>query len=155
MYQSRTEGLLPNTAQRKMAQTWKEFEDSCESLIEKAFPNRKFRIESQRRVYFSDGSLKIMDYHVAQRRPGGNHYVIDCKHYPKASLSRREVDATLEYKRRSRASKAIILISRESNIGGEFLRYAKEKGVLVKKVRQFDSKLLNTISKWRFKIKLD
>ena len=55
-----------------------------------------------------------MDYHVAEKRQGGKHYVIDCKHYPKAILSRREVDDTLEYKRKSRASKAIILISQES-----------------------------------------
>ena len=45
--------------------------------------------------------------------------------------------------------------SRESNIGGEFLRYAEEQDVLVKQVRRFDSRLLNTIINWRFKIELD
>ena len=153
MYQSRTESLLPNTAQGKMTQTWKEFEDGCESLIKKAFPNHE--IEKLRRATYSDGSLKIMDYHVKENRQGGKHYVIDCKHYPKATLGRRQVDDTLDYKRRSKASKAIILISRESNIGGNFLRYAEEHDVLVKQVRRFDSRLLNTIINWRFKIELD
>ena len=57
--------MLPNTAHGKMIQTWKEFEDSCESLIKKAFSNRNYRVEKLRRVTYSDGSLKIMDYHVA------------------------------------------------------------------------------------------
>ena len=54
----------------------------------------------------------------------------------------------LEIKRMSRASKAIILVSRESNIGGGILGYAKEQGELVKKVRRFDSKLLNSIKEF-------
>ena len=147
--------MLPRKAQGKITQTWKEFENSCESLINKAFPKRNYRIEKQKRTTYSDGSLKIMDYHVAEKRQGGKHYVIDCKHYPKAILSRREVDDTLEYKRRSKASKAVILISQESNIGEGFFQYAKEQGVLVKKVRRFDSKLLNSINQYFFKIKLD
>lgn len=138
--------MLPNTALEKMTQTWKEFEDSCESLIKKAFPNRNYRTKKQRRATYSDGSLKIMDYHVAERRPGGNHYVIDCKHFPKAFLGRREVDDTLDYKRRSNASKAIILISRESNIDRGFFGYAENKGVLVKIVRRSNSKLSNSIN---------
>ena len=61
----------------------------------------------------------------------------------------------LEIKRMSRASEAIILVSRESNIGGGFLGYAKEQGELVKKVRRFDSKLLNSIKEIFFRIELD
>ena len=34
--------MLPNTTHGKMIQTWKEFEDSCESLIKKAFANRNY-----------------------------------------------------------------------------------------------------------------
>ena len=138
-----------------MTRTWKDFEDSCESLINKAFSKRKYRIEKQRRVTYADGSLKIMDYHVAEKRQGGNHYVIDCKHYPKETLRKREVDSTLEYKRKSKASKAIILISRESKIGDGFFEYAKENGVLVKKVRTPDSNLLRWIERFLFKVELD
>ena len=51
-----------------------------------------------------------MDISVAERRQGGRHFVIDCKHFPIAELNENEIQTTLDYKRRSKASKAIILI---------------------------------------------
>ena len=98
-----------------MTVDWRLFERDCAALIRRCFPNEKYRVAEQRARKYADGMTKIMDIHVAERRQGGRHYVIDCKHWPIGRLHEGEIQSTLDYKRRSGASKAIILISESSN----------------------------------------
>jgi hypothetical protein len=100
------------------------------------------RVKPQQKRTYADGETKIMDFHIAEKRQGGKHYVIDCKHFPKADLSNHEIDTTLEYKDRSRASKAFVLLSDVSNCPPSVDRYAKSKGVKILRVdRSFSSRL--------------
>ena len=91
-----------------------------------------------------------MDIHIAERRRGGRHFVIDCKHFPKTNLNENEIRTTLEYKKRSKASKAIILVSKASRCPDKFLQSAKTQEVKVLKVSVVKSKLVNKIKDYFF-----
>ena len=119
-----------------MAADWWVFEQDCAKLIRRFFPNEKYRIEGQRIRTYKDGVTKRMDIHVAERRQGGRHYVIDCKHWPRSHLNEREIQTTLDYKRRSRASRAIILISESSNCPDTFIVSAERQNVPVIRVKK-------------------
>ena len=119
-----------------MAADWWVFEQDCPELIRQCLPNDEFRVAVQRVSTYADGVTKRMDIHVAERRPGGRHYVIDCKHWPVAFLNEAEIQTTIEYKIRSRASKAIILISQSSNCPDTFIKSAERQGVPVIRVRK-------------------
>lgn len=126
--------------------TWKQFEKYCEDLIQRCFPDdKKYRVKPQKEVTYRDGVTKRMDISIAERRPGGRHYVVDCKHFPTAILNENEIQTTLEYKKRSKAAKAIILISGQSNCPDRFLRSAKRQGVPVIRVNVTDWSLVNRI----------
>ena len=127
--------------------TWRQFEILCESLIRESLDPQKWRIASQRRRQYADGETKIMDFHIAERRQGGRGIVIDCKHFPKAPLNENEIRTTVDYKRRSRASKAIILISSESNYDERFLQAARMNDV--------DVQVVSTQNAGRLKLLLD
>ena len=111
--------------------TWREFEQRCEDLVNRTFPDKKYRVECNQPRTYADGRTKRMDISIAERRQGGCHFVIDCKHFPIAELNENEIQTTLDYKRRSRASKAIILVSKSSYCPSRFMASAKRQGVLV------------------------
>ena len=134
--------------------SWREFEKRCENLIERRVPGNEYRINPQRERTYADGQTKRMDIHIAERRRGGNHHVVDCKHFPKATLNENEIQTTLEYKKISRASKAIILVSASSNCPDTFVNSAREQGVRVKKVSTTNSNLLNKGKDLFFKLNL-
>ena len=137
---------------RKM--TWKQFEKYCEDLIQRCFPDDKYRVECQKVGTYRDGVTKRMDISIAERRPGGRHYVVDCKHFPTAILNENEIQTTLEYKRLSKAAKAIILISGQSNCPDSFKRSAERQGVPVIRVKVTDWSLENRIREIFFKPKI-
>ena len=132
---------------------WREFEVRCGELIRKCFPDDKYRVECQRTMKY-DGRRMRMDIHIAERRRGGKHYVVDCKHFPIAILNEHEIQTTLEYKRYARAAKAIILVSASSNCPDEFVDSARNQGVLVKKVSTVNSNLITKIKDFFFKLDL-
>ena len=134
--------------------TWHEFELRCLELVDRCFSEDEFRVEYQRRRAYSDGQTKIMDISVAEKRQGGRHYVIDCKHFPTAELTEHEIYTTLDYKRRSRASKAILMVSSDSNCPQRFLDAAEREGVLVAPVSTPNSYLVRRIRDFLFKIDL-
>jgi hypothetical protein len=92
-----------------------------------------------------------MDISVAERKPGGRHYVIDCKHWPIAYLNEHEIETTLDYKRRSKASKEIILVSASSNCPDKFMDSAYRQGVPVIRVRTVNTFLVKQIQEIFFK----
>ena len=132
--------------------TWREFEQRCEDLAHGCFPNEKYRVECNQPRTYADGETKRMDISVAERRQGGRHFVIDCKHFPIAELNENEIQTTLDYKRRSKASKAIILMSKSSNCPSRFMASAKRQGVLVLTVSTSSSTLVNAIRDFFFTI---
>ena len=94
-----------------------------------------------------------MDIYIAERRQGGKRYVIDCKHYRKAWLNEQEIDSTLCYKKGSKASVAIVLISGASKqFTPGFESYAQSMGVPV--IRVNTRLLLNRIANISVKRKL-
>ena len=95
-----------------------------------------------------------MDIPIAESRQGGKHYVVDCKHFPIASLNEHEIQTTLEYKRYAKAAQAIILVSASSNWPDEFVSSARSQGVLVKKVSTANSNLITQIKDFFFNLDL-
>lgn len=71
--------------------------------------------------------------------------MIDCKHFPVAALNEEEIRTTLDYKRRSNASKAIILVSKVSNCPDSFIKSAKRQEVDVLVVSTVNASLVNRI----------
>ncbi len=114
--------------------TWREFEKLCEKLVTDTFHGDTWRVAIQPVRTYADGQTKRMDIHIAERRQGGKHYVVDCKHFPKAALNEEEIRTTLDYKRRSRAARAFILVSSASNCPQSFLDSAERQGVRVEVV---------------------
>ena len=113
--------------------TWREFEKLCEELVTETYGDT-WKVKIQPTRTYADGQTKRMDIEISERRQGGKHYVIDCKHFPKAALNEEEIRTTLDYKRRSKASKAFILVSSASNCPPSFLESAKRQGVNVETV---------------------
>ena len=123
-----------------------EFEQVCVDLVERCFPNDSYRIAFHPRRTYKDGVTKIMDIEIAERKQGGKSYVIDCKHFQVVALNEHEIDSTLEYKRRSKASAAIMLISGASEkFTPNFESYANSKGVHVIQVSTLNAALVNRI----------
>ena len=113
-----------------MSMSWKEFELYCDDLLRKSLKLSKYRVKYQHRGEYN-GRSKKMDFHIAQIRQGGKGFVVDCKHYPKAKLPRRQIDKTIEYQRDCRASAAIILLSSVSNCPKSVKDYAERMGVKI------------------------
>ena len=134
--------------------TWREFEQRCEGLISRCFPNEKYRVQYNQPKTYADGKTKKMDISVAERRQGGKHFVIDCKHFPIAELNENEIKTTLDYKQRSRASKAIILVSKSSNCPSRFMASARRQDVLVLTVSTSNLGLVNAIRDFFFAVDL-
>ena len=111
--------------------TWREFEKVCEKLVTDTFHGDTWKVKIQPTRTYADGQTKRMDIEISERRQGGKHYVIDCKHFPKAELNEEEIRTTLEYKIRSRASRAFILVSSASNCPQSFLNSARRQDVSV------------------------
>lgn len=110
----------------------KRFEKFCEKRIKRWF--RDFKLEFQLgRIY--KGKKKIMDIYIAEKKPGGKRYVIDCKHFRVRPLNEYEIGSTLEYKTYCKASVAIMLISGASKkFTPGFESYAKNMRVPVLRV---------------------
>ena len=111
--------------------TWREFEKLCEKLVTDTFHGDTWKVKIQPVRTYADGQTKRLDIEISERRQGGKHYVIDCKHFPKAVLNEEEIRTTLDYKRRSRASRAFILVSSASNCPQSFLDSARHQKVSV------------------------
>ncbi len=111
--------------------TWREFEKLCEKLVTNNFHGDTWKVKIQPTRTYADGQTKRMDVEISERRQGGKHYVVDCKHFPKAALNEEEIITTLDYKRRSRASRAFILVSSASNCPQSFLDSARRQDVSV------------------------
>ena len=133
---------------------WREFEKYCEDLIQQCFPNDKYSVKCHNKKTYPGGVIKIMDIKIAERRQGGKAYVVDCKHFPTATLSENEIQTTLSYKRLSKAAKAIILISEQSNCPDSFKKSAERQGVPVIRVKVTDWSLVNRIRQIFFKAEI-
>ena len=114
--------------ERKLDMTWREFETRCEELVKRCFSHTDYKITFNEPRKYADGKTKRVDIRVSERKQGGRNFVIDCKHFPVAALNENEIRTTLDYKRRSNASKAIILVSKASNCPDNFIRSAKSQG---------------------------
>lgn len=125
-------------------QDWRQFENRCLDLIKRSLPDSQFRLESSRQL---KSSKKSMDIHCAERRPGGRGFVFECKHYTASKIQTRHVDQVLEYKRRCRATAAVLLISKTTEKAGNLplsvLKYAEIKGVHVHVVEDQSCGLLH------------
>ena len=134
-----------------MVSEWYKFEQYCERFLRDSFRDSKWKIDSQVRKTYNDGAAKRIDFHVRQKRQGGQHLVFDAKYYIRSTLPTKAVTDTFEYKRRSRASAAAILCPQETKIADSAKRKAKELGVEIISVRYFKEntrnydKLLNRI----------
>jgi hypothetical protein len=58
--------------------SWRDFERQCEDLVKGCFSDREYRVQFNATKTYADGATKRMDIHVAERRQGGRHFVIDC-----------------------------------------------------------------------------
>lgn len=133
---------------------WRDFEKRCEELVRRAFSDKKYRIESQRRSTYCDGRERRMDISIAERRQGGCHFVVECKHLTIATLSRYHIQTTLDYRRRSRATKAIILVSKGSNCPDSTLSFAESQGIRVLEISTKKSALVNKMKDFFFTMDL-
>ena len=111
--------------------TWREFEKLCEELVTDTFHGDTWQVKIQPTRTYADSQTKRMDIEISERRQGGKHYVVDCKHFPTAVLNEEEIRTTLDYKRRSKASRAFILVSSASNCPQSFLNSARRQDVSV------------------------
>lgn len=122
---------------------WKKFQDRCEDLISRSLPDSAFRVVSSKRL---KDSRKEMDIHVAERRQGGRGFVFECKHYPKTKIRNEHVDQVVKYKRKCRASAAVLLISkateRADKLPQSVRTYAESNAVLVLVVEDVSRGLL-------------
>lgn len=131
--------------ERKLDMTWRDFERRCEELVERCFSRKDYKITFNEPRKYADGKTKRVDIRVSERKQGGRNFVIDCKHFPVATLNKEEIRTTFDYKRRSNASKAIILVSKVSNCPDSFIRSAKSQGVDVLEVSTVNASLVNQI----------
>lgn len=111
--------------------TWREFELNCEELVRRCLRGTEYTVRSQVERSYADGQTKRLDIHIVENRQGGRHFVIDCKHFPIAVLNENEIKTTIDYRRRSRASKALILVSDTSNCPDRFVKSAERQNVPV------------------------
>ena len=113
----------------EMSMTWQEFEQYCEDLIRESLDPERYRICPQYRGEYG-GVVKVMDFHIAERRQGGRHFVVDCKHFQVAPLNRGEIETTRQYQRLCRANPgSIILVSSVTNCPESVRRHAEDMGV--------------------------
>lgn len=143
--------LSINPKAEEIVKDWKKFEIDCFHLVETCFPDDTYRVEYQPTRLYADGQTKRMDISVAERRQGGNHYVIDCKHWPVAYLNENEIRTTLDYKTRSKASKAIILVSASSNCPEKFIQSASSQGVPVIRVSTVNTAIVKRVKDFFFR----
>ena len=108
--------------------TWREFEKEVEQDVQDCVSSDKYRVKNQRSSTYADGETKRMDVHVAEKRQGGNHHVIDAKHF-QGDLPAREIVDTKDYQTRSRASSATVVISDTTTIPDNTQDKADELGV--------------------------
>jgi len=122
----RTTGInVPNSAM-----SWREFELLVEESVHFALNPNIWRIATQwNRQYYNRENPNNpiparMDIHIAERRQGGIGVVIDAKHFQIAPLNRNEIDTTENYRRRCRASKALIIASQSTIIPQSVANYS-------------------------------
>jgi hypothetical protein len=108
--------------------TWREFEKEVEQDVQDCVSSDKYRVENQRSSTYEDGETKRMDIHVAEKRQGGNHHVIDAKHFH-GDLPASEIVDTKDYQTRARASSATVVISDTTTIPDNTQDKADELGV--------------------------
>jgi len=114
--------------------SWREFEKEVENWVEKKVNSENYRVENQRSADYSDGEKKRMDIHIAERRQGGNHHVLDAKHFH-GDLPAQEIKDAFDYKRRSRSSSVTVVISDTTVIPENTERMAKNMGVEIVRKR--------------------
>jgi hypothetical protein len=108
--------------------TWREFEKEVEQDVQDCVSSDKYRVVNQRSSTYKDGETKRMDIHVAEKRQGGNHHVIDAKHFH-GDLPASEIVDTKDYQTRARASSATVVISDTTTIPDNTQDKADELGV--------------------------
>ena len=116
--------------------TWREFEIELENYFLQTIDQKEWRVEFQREVEYQGSINKRMDIHVARRRQGGEHYIIDAKHW-RTPLPPSEITSTEYYRHHSRASKpAIIVVSQTTTIPPETYKMANDCGAYIfRKIR--------------------
>ena len=122
--------------------SWRDFEKEVENWIDVSISGEDYRIENQRSSEYEDGEIKRMDIHIAERRQGGNHHVIDAKHFH-GDLPSKEIKDAYEYKRKSRASTVTVVVSDTTSLPDSTMRVAKNLGVKI--VRKRGSGTVNRI----------
>jgi len=107
--------------------SWREFERIVEDVVHEAVDDASWRVATQpKRNYVKSGGETIglrLDVHVAERRQGGKGVVIDAKHFKVTPLNRHEIDSAEEYRRRCRASHALLAVSGETKVPESVKKY--------------------------------
>jgi hypothetical protein len=116
------------TSKKHDDMTWREFEKEVEQDVQDQVSSDEYRVETQRSSTYDDGETKVMDVHVAEKRQGGCHHVIDAKHF-NGDLPVSEIVDTKDYQTRSRASSATVIISDTTTIPDNTQDKADELGV--------------------------
>ena len=109
----------------------REFEEYCENLIRESLDMNLYNLKYQRRKVYPSIGLTIMDFYISEKRQGGRSWVIECKHYQTAVLGQAQLRRAEEYRKRSKSSGAIMLISKGSNQTNIFQNQADELGIPV------------------------
>ncbi len=130
------------------ALSWREFEVKVESAAGTLNP-RRWRVEPQAVRAYADGAVKRLDISVAERRQGGRNFVIDAKHFRSSTLTKHEVDSTEDYRRRSRGSAALLVVSTVTVVPEPVIGYADRIGVeLLAANRNLASNLRRWFAQW-------
>ncbi len=124
--------------------SWRHFEQLVERAVTEALDPQVWRVATQWERRYRDGQLKRMDLHVAERRRGGRSVVIDAKHFTRP-LPKHEIDTTLDYKKRARASLAVLIVSSTTTIPKATQTYADKHKVIIIKLNNQSKKHIKSI----------
>ena len=97
-----------------------QFQRSVAERSQSALNPSEWRVRSPgRKKYLKPGREPVVlcpDLHIAERRQGGKAIVLDAKDFKHTPLNRNEVDTTDEYRKRTRASHAVLAVSPDTKV---------------------------------------
>src|SRR5262249_31846072 len=109
--------------------TWHQFEQFVIEQTKFTLDQTQWRIASQwRRKYLQKDGEPIelrMDVHIAERRQGGRGIVLDAKHFTKVPLNKNEINTTERYRKSTKASLGIVVVSPVTNVPSSVVAYAR------------------------------
>jgi hypothetical protein len=134
---------------RERTWTWHQFEQFVIEQTKLTLDQTRWRVASQwgRKYLQKDGETigLRMDVHIAERRQGGRGIVLDAKHFTKVPLNKNEINTTEHYRRSTRSSLGIVVVSPATCVPSSVVAYARELGRIV--IVPADQSLPNTLIK--------